>query len=357
MGWTRKKARLFWIKLRNWEYWPTLAFYWPMCIYGPLLALRYRHPCFFSAANPGVYISGLGLESKYETLQSIPIQARPRSIRIKRGTSDEMLWQALEQEGLRFPLVAKPDIGFRGLLVAVTDTFEALAAHLRAFPVDFIVQEFLDFPEEVGVFYVRFPGADRGRVVSLTLKQFLGVSGDGQSSVRALIEKDSRAWIQVLSAGLGHLPPASLESVPEEGSAVRLSSIGNHSRGTRFINGSAHIDEALHRTFDELSRGIPGFYYGRFDVKCESLAALKQGKNFKIIELNGIGAEPTQIYDQSSGTYLGALATIMRYWTVVARISAANHDAGAPYISARDMLRALAALRTYLRGIKRVAAR
>ncbi len=357
MGWTRKKARLFWIKLRNWEYWPTLAFYWPMCIYGPLLALRYRHPCFFSAANPGMYISGLGLESKYETLQSIPIQARPRSIRIKRGTSDEMLWQALEQEGLRFPLVAKPDIGFRGLLVAVTDTFEALAAHLRAFPVDFIVQEFLDFPEEVGVFYVRFPGADKGRVVSLTLKQFLGVSGDGQSSVRALIEKDSRAWIQVLSAGLGHLPPASLESVPEEGSAVRLSSIGNHSRGTRFINGSAHIDEALHRTFDELSRGIPGFYYGRFDVKCESLAALKQGKNFKIIELNGIGAEPTQIYDQSSGTYLGALATIMRYWTVVARISAANHDAGAPYISAWGMLRALADLRTYLRGIKRVAAR
>jgi hypothetical protein len=328
-----------------------------MCIYGPLLALRYRHPCFFSAANPGMYISGLGLESKYETLQSIPIQARPRSIRIKRGTSDEMLWQALEQEGLRFPLVAKPDIGFRGLLVAVTDTFEALAAHLRAFPVDFIVQEFLDFPEEVGVFYVRFPGADKGRVVSLTLKQFLGVSGDGQSSVRALIEKDSRAWIQVLSAGLGHLPPASLESVPEEGSAVRLSSIGNHSRGTRFINGSAHIDEALHRTFDELSRGIPGFYYGRFDVKCESLAALKQGKNFKIIELNGIGAEPTQIYDQSSGTYLGALATIMRYWTVVARISAANHDAGAPYISAWGMLRALADLRTYLRGIKRVAAR
>jgi len=357
MGWTRKKARLFWIKLRNWEYWPTLAFYWPMCIYGPLLALRYRYPCFFSAANPGMYISGLGLESKYETLQSIPIQARPRSIRIKRGTSDEMLWQALEQEGLRFPLVAKPDIGFRGLLVAVTDTFEALAAHLRAFPVDFIVQEFLDFPEEVGVFYVRFPGADKGRVVSLTLKQFLGVSGDGQSSVRALIEKDSRAWIQVLSAGLGHLPPASLESVPEEGSAVRLSSIGNHSRGTRFINGSAHIDEALHRTFDELSRGIPGFYYGRFDVKCESLAALKQGKNFKIIELNGIGAEPTQIYDQSSGTYLGALATIMRYWTVVARISAANHDAGAPYISAWGMLRALADLRTYLRGIKRVAAR
>lgn len=356
MGWTRNGIRPFWIKLWNWEYWPTLAFYWPMCFYGPLLALRYRHPCFFSAANPGMYISGLGLESKYETIQSIPVEARPRSIRIKRGTSEEVLSQVLQEEGLRFPLVAKPDVGFRGLLVAVTDCFEALAAHLRAFPLDFIVQEFLDFPEELGVFYMRLPGADKGRVVSLTLKQFLGVSGDGQSNVRELIEKDPRAQMQMLNGSLGHLPSGLLESVPEKGSTIRLSIIGNHAKGTRFINGSSHIDEAMHRVFDELSQSIPGFYYGRFDVKCESLASLKQGKNFKIIELNGIGAEPTQIYDQSSGTYLGALATIMRYWTVVARISAANHDAGTPYISALEMLRALATLRAYLKEIKRTVA-
>ena len=356
MGWTRRDIRVFWIKLWNWEYWPTLAFYWPMCIYGPLLALRYRHPCFFSAANPGIYISGLGMESKYDTIQAIPAEARPRSIRIGRGTSEEALQQALEAEGLYFPLVAKPDIGFRGLLVAVMDCFEALAAHLRAFPIDFIVQEFLDFPEEVGVFYIRFPGADKGRVVSLTLKQFLEVSGDGRSNVRELIKKNPRAQMQMLSGNLGHLPSGLLESVPEKGITVRLGAIGNHAKGTRFINGSGHIDGGLHRVFDELSRNIPGFYYGRFDVKCESVAMLKQGRNFKIIELNGIGAEPTHVYDQGSGTYLGALATIMRYWTVVARISVSNRVAGAPYISALDMLRALAALRAYLKQIKRIAA-
>lgn len=322
-----------------------MAFYWPMVIYGPLLALRYRHPCFFSAANPAMYISGMGLESKFETLQMLPAHLRPRSIKVWPGMPVSMILDALAVSGLNFPLIAKPDIGFRGLLVSKIHDPEELKAFLGRYQVDFILQEFLDYPEEVGVFYVRMPGQEKGQIISLTLKEFLSVTGDGIRTVRELAMAKPRAWLQIERLEANYTDEMS--RVPEKDEVVRLGIVGNHSKGTLFINGTPKADERLARVFDEVTSEMKDFYYGRFDIKCAGLEALGQGKDFKIIELNGIGAEPTHIYDQSSMSYLGALWTIVRHWTLVARISYSNRKNGARYISAGKMLRALADLRKY----------
>lgn len=328
-----------------------MAFYWPMVIYGPLLALRYRHPCFFSAANPALYISGLGLESKFETLQMFPAHLRPGSVKIERGTGLPTALREIGEAGLKFPLVVKPDIGFRGLLVSKVHTPQELGGVLEANAIDFIIQEYLDYPEEVGVFYIRMPQEEKGKIVSLTLKAFLGVTGDGRLTVQELVLQDARALLQM--ASLKKTYPELLGYIPDKGEVVRLGIIGNHSKGTRFINGTCEADERLARVFDAVTREMEGFFYGRFDIKCRDLVALKEGKDFKIIELNGIGAEPTHIYDQSRMTYPGALWTIMRHWTLVARISAINHSMGVPYLPAGKMLRALADLSAYQRSLKK----
>ena len=314
-----------------------MAFYWPMVIYGPLLALRYRHPCFFSAANPAMYISGMGLESKFETLQMLPSHLRPASLKVGPGMPTSWILEELAGSGLNFPLIAKPDIGFRGLLVSKIQDQEQLEAFLGRYQVDFILQEFLDYPEEVGVFYVRMPGKEAGEIISLTLKEFLSVIGDGCRTVRELVMAKPRARLQIdqLETNFAN----EMSRVPEKDEVVRLGIVGNHSKGTLFINGTPQADERLARVFDEVTREIRGFYYGRFDIKCTSLEALHQGRDFKIIELNGIGAEPTHIYDQSRISYFGALWTIIRHWTLVARISSINHKQGAPYLSAGKMLR------------------
>lgn len=335
------------IRRSNWEYWPTMAFYWPMVVYGPLLALRYGHPCFFSAANPSLYISGLGLESKFSTLELLPEAACPKSVLLPMGATAAEIQELLENTGLQFPLVVKPDIGFRGLLVYKVATLEELLNRIQGYSTTFIVQEWLDYPEEAGIFYSRIPGEPQGKVLSVTLKSFLQVEGDGVSTVLDLMAHHPRALTQL--ARIEKETPELLLYIPSAGEVVLLGNIGNHSKGTQFINGLHLIDEELNQAFDKLATAIPGFFYGRFDIKYRSLELLKKGEDFKIIELNGIGAEPTHIYDQSRQTYIGALWTIMRYWTLVGKISAANHRRGVPYIGVVPMLKALVKLRKYVK--------
>lgn len=339
-----------WIKLWNWEYWPTLAFYWPMFVYGPLLALRSRHACFFTAANPGILAGGLGLESKYATIQNLPASLCPKSILAPRGQDLALILEEIRQVGIEFPLIAKPDVGYRGFLVKKLETPDQLRAYLSQYPIDFIIQEYLNYPEELGVLYYRLPNAEKGKITSLTLKDFLHVTGDGKSTVLELIEKTPRALLQLDRLQETHWQL--FKNVPLQGERVGLGVIGNHSKGTQFINGNQHIDDSLHHTFDTVAKQIPGFSYGRFDIKCTSLEDLKQGKNFKIIELNGVCSEPTHIYDQSLGNYFRAVGTIMQHWTIVRKVAAANHRKGAAYMPEPQMIKMLTGLRDYHQKIK-----
>ncbi len=336
--WARIKRRPFFIKLRQWEYWPSLAFYWPLIFYLPWLALRARHPAFFTAANPGIYSGGLGLESKFETVQMLPAHLRPRTIRVRPATPLPAVMSRLDSAGIGFPLIAKPDVGFRGLLVKKIKTREELAAYLERYPADFLLQEFLTAPGEFGVLYYRLPGTERGRITSLTLKSFLAVTGDGRSTVRELVETNDRALLQ-LDRLMRDLPDL-LDHIPAAGVRVPLGQVGNHSKGTRFIDGGHLIDETLERTFDNIAGQIDGYYYGRFDVKCNSLADLKAGRNLSIIELNGICSEPTHLYDPD-GSYWNSLAAILKHWRLIWRIATANHRRGAAYGNPREVLSGL----------------
>lgn len=327
-----------------------MAFYWPMTIAGPLMALRAKHPCFFTAANPALHAGGVGMESKFETLNLLPPDYQPKSILARPNDPFEVIERRLLHAGITFPLIAKPDIGYRGFLVRKIDSATELEGYLRCYNIDFIIQEFLDYPEEVGIFYYRLPNERRGKVVSLTLKEFLYISGDGHSTVRELIEQKPRALLQL--ENVQETQPEILSQVPEFGEKVPLSVIGNHCKGTQFINGNPFIDEQLNDTIDRVSQTIDGFYYGRFDVKCQSLEALKEGRDFKIIELNGAFSEPTHIYDPSHSTYWEALTTIVKHWRLVRQIAEVNHKRGVPFMRTADMLTELRALKNYHRKIK-----
>jgi len=291
------------------------------------------------------------MESKYHTLEMFPEQLRPESVFVPNGTPREQIQAALAQTGLQYPLIVKPNVGFRGLLVKKVDDFEQLYRYIQQYPIDFLIQEFLQYPEEIGVFYSRMPDEEQGQIISLTLKEFLHVVGDGQATVAQLVERNPRALLQLerlqtTYAGL-------LSSVPAVGQKINLGVVGNHSKGTLFINGNDQIDAALTEEFDRLARHIDGFYYGRFDIKCQSLDDLRQGKNYKIIELNGVFAEPTHIYDASRMSYFEALRTILRHWKLVQEISFRNAQKGITPMPVGEMLRVVKSIRDYGKLIKR----
>jgi hypothetical protein len=105
---------------------------------------------------------------------------------------------------------------------------------------------------------------------------------------------------------------------------------GNHSRGSKFLDETYRVTDKLTETMERICSRIPEFYYGRLDVRFESWAALEQGLNFSIIELNGSGSEPTHIYDPAHSLFF-AWREILKHWKVLYAISKSNHQKGVPY--------------------------
>lgn len=132
-----------------------------MYFYVPWLQIKAMHPCFFSAANPGIDTGGIGLESKYETILITPEAYRPHSFLAKAGMPFDEISDALASHNITFPLVAKPDLGYRGFLVTKIYTPDELRQLLERYPTDFVLQELISGKEEFGVFYHRLPTEEK----------------------------------------------------------------------------------------------------------------------------------------------------------------------------------------------------
>ena len=318
----RKSAK--WTRLTEWEHWPTYTYYVPLLPFFFMRFLREGHPNHYLTANPGIPYSGNGTESKFNTLSLVQEKYRPKSLLIS-GEDRNDLEKKLRENGLHFPLIAKPDRGFRGYLVKKLDSPEALSKYLKQVTTDVLIQEFIPYTKELGIFYHRYPGQDHGQVTSVTIKEFLKVVGDGAKTIGELIHDDSRAY---LYADLfTRIHREQIDRVLKKGEELLLSVIGNHSKGTRFVNGNHLIDQDLNAFMDRICKPMEGFYYGRLDIKYQDHDLLLKGEHFKVIEVNGIISEPTHIYDASheNASFLNALKTINSHWKIMSRIAHINH--------------------------------
>lgn len=262
------------------------------------------------------------MESKKEIYDIIPSQYYPKTIRIKKQNSIEEILKAVNSLGLSFPLIGKPDIGMRGLAVKKLETKKDIIDYASRSKVDFLLQEFISFEEEVGIFYYRYPNENKGHISGIAGKEFLTVTGDGTSTIETLLTKNKRYILQlpVLQKTYGQ----KLSAVLAKGENCILVPYGNHARGAKFIDLSHLIDDELTNTIDGICKQIDGFYFGRMDVRYNTWQELKQGKNFAIVELNGAGSEPTHIYDPSHSIFF-AWKEIMRHWKILWKISRINH--------------------------------
>ena len=328
-----KKIKLYIHKLTHWEYWPFDVVYIPMYFVWFYYSAKARSFFFFNAANPRIKNAGFLMESKKEIYDIIPDQFIPQTLFFKAGTPAAAIIESVAASGISFPCIAKPDIGCKGRGVEKIHTAESLAAYAGKLKMDFLIQEYIAYPEEVGVFYCRIPGEQHGFITGIVAKEFLIVKGDGSSTLTQLIEKDPRHHFQL--AALQKIYGAALDTVLEKGVLKNLVPFGNHARGAKFIDVSHWADEAFTKSFDEVCRQIPEFYYGRLDVMYSNLEDLKAGKNFSIIELNGAGSEPTHIYDPGHSLFF-AWKEIARHFKLLCTISVLNHKMGHRYLTVKE---------------------
>jgi len=315
------------LRIARWEFWPLWAAYLPLIPYLLWLAVKHRSLTIFMLANPGMPSGGFVGESKSQILghlSRVPGAVAAYTVipaALKAADRFRKAGVFLEQRGLNFPVVLKPDVGQRGSGVAIIRSEQELESYLRLAIVDTILQEYIDGPE-FGVFYCRYPNEPSGHITSITEKHFPEVIGDGQSTIEELILRDSRA-VCLARAYLSRLKrPAN--SIPARGERVRLAELGSHCRGSVFVDGRRLITPALEAAIDRISKSHPGFYFGRFDIRARSVESFQAGEEFKVLELNGVSAEATHIYDPTIS--LGeAYRTMFQQWRVAFEIGAEHH--------------------------------
>lgn len=317
------------------EFWPAWLFYAPVWLWIVALMIRYRSIRLPMLANPDFPAGGLVGEEKsslFDRLGESEQKNLPEWILVTRERQEACVQlpfveHQMRVAGLTYPVVAKPDIGCRGAGVRPIRGRTDLARYLAHYPVGekIIVQRMVDVEGEAGVFYVREPGAARGRIISLTLKYFPHVVGDGQSTLRELILADPRA------RRVPHLYfkrfEDELETVLATGVTQRLVFSGSHSKGAIFRNGNPWITEEMRNRFDEIADQIKEFHFGRFDVRFADFEAFRRGEDFSIIEYNGAGAEATHIWD-SRMKLVEAWRALFEQFSILFRFGAANHRRG-----------------------------
>lgn len=326
------------------EFWPVWLVYIPVVIYWLLLSIRYRSFGLPMAVNPNIELGGMVGESKHAILDPAGVELRHYIlpyIRVDAQQQHDSRYAAIvmaraRDHGIDFPCVVKPDKGCRGSGVQLVKQIDELQTYLDSHCDQvLLVQKLAPFVAEAGVFYVREPGASRGEIVSLALKYRPTVVGDGKNTLQQLIHSHPRAHkMAVLHCKKNHFQLHRVPAVDEE---VALEFAGSHCRGSIFRNGNQFITEEMSACFDRLLQQLPGFHYGRLDVKFRDIYALQRGEAFHIVEINGASSEQAHIWD-SRTAFGDAILTLLKQYKWLFAMGDTMRARGVPVPSVKTLL-------------------
>jgi len=318
-------------RFRRWEFWPAWFFYLPVAAYYLWLGIRYRSFTLPSASNPGIHTGGLIGESKLAILRELHCTS-PEFVAdgylVEGETATDRLLslhRICREHALALPFVLKPDIGQRGNGVRLIRSMHDALDYFQQVCTPVLVQRYAPGPHEAGVFYYRFPDAERGRIFAITEKVFPQIVGDGEATIEQLIRADERA--QFIAETYLCRFARRRDEILARGQALKLVEAGNHAQGCIFREGRHLWTQELEEAIEAISRRIDGFYVGRYDIRYASEENLKRGENFQIVELNGASSEATNIYDEQN-SLSAAYCTLFEQWRLVFAIGATNRARG-----------------------------
>ena len=314
-------------KIKNWEQWPFKILYAPIVPVWVWYMIRSRAIWFFTASNPKLTFGGMEGEPKKEMHDLLPPHLCPAFFNVQPSEDFSVVLKKVKEKNIQFPLIVKPEVGGQGILFRKIDTEAQLKNYHAQIPVEYFVQQLIQYPLEVSLFYYRYPNEPKGVITGFLQKIPMQVTGDGVHTLEELILMNSKSEKRIDELSLKH--KHNFKKILA-GEKYMLSYAANHNRGARFIDLKNEIDENIVNILDEISHSINDFFYGRYDIMCNSLEELKQGKNFVILEYNGCGAEPNHFYD-TGYTLMGAWKEILKHWKILYQISRYNYKAGIKY--------------------------
>jgi hypothetical protein len=272
----------------------------PMVAQWIVLSIRYGSWALPTAANPQITAGGLVGEGKSEYFRSMGRLASAYTatfcvFRNSGKVSDAL--KAMREAGLEYPLILKPDIGWCGFGVRIVKTRDELTSYLQAYPADeeIILQRFVSYEGEAGIYYIRRPHEARGRITGILLRFFPRVVGDGHSTIAELMARNPRA--RRLGQDGRSEPCCDTSRVPYAGEMVRLSVTGSTRVGGMYEDATALVTPEMENAINDIAMDMKDLHVARFDVRYESIGAMRAGRSFNIIEVNGVGSEAVHAWD------------------------------------------------------------
>jgi hypothetical protein len=180
----------------------------------------------------------------------------------------------------------------------------------------------------------------RGRIISITRKQFPVLTGDGRRTLERLILSDRRA-VCMAKVYLARFRER-LSWVPAPGERIPLVDIGNHCRGTIFLDGGElRTPGPREAALDRVARP-----YRRVLPLAASICARNrrkpcaQGRGFKIMEAQrrDLGMHP-HLRSEAHAGY--GWRTLCAQWRLAFEIGAAQAKRGARVLTVREFFQML----------------
>lgn len=307
--------------MKHHEFWPARPFETPGYIYLAWRCLRHWiTPLSLFKANYGLTHGGWSFESKYQMQEQLVPDLHPKSawLRVEDSLDTKVKKIKLLAQEVGYPIIIKPDYGFVGKGVIRIDKEAEIQDRLKKVIIDYIAQEYLDLPEEFGVFYLRYKGRDW--VSGINQKHFPTIIGDGERTIQELAhdhERHTHYWQSYLDYN-------DVTEILKKGEVRRISFIGSHTMGCKFTDDTHLNTPAIEATLREWFADSPGFNYGRLDVRAKSVEAFQRGE-FKLIEINTIASLPTNMFDPKDSVWT-SYAILFDHFYWLAKIAAEHRN-------------------------------
>ena len=304
--------RKYWIILTTWEYWPWGIVYTPIYIFYLLNVIRCGKWFYFSVVNPTMYNGGFFGNKKTEMYDLLPAHSYPKYVLVDANSN-------IDQLDISYPCIVKPNIGERGFGIKKIYNLEELNHYQTNCNYEFLIQDYCNLSNELSVFCIKDIRTNTFFTTSIIGKRLLSVVGDGKHTLLELISKNKNSFLQIKR--LKPIWKNRFGDIIPNGEELFLIDNANHSKGAVFYS----IDEKekeIASLFIQLSKQINGFNYGRFDVKYNTIDELLEGK-YSIIELNGVGAEPIDMYIPKLTLWKG-ISILIYHWKKMYEIAEYN---------------------------------